>query len=56
MTIGENMINIAGMQVGRKSFGGDAVAVMRVDGRVPESVVEEISKVDGVKSVKYVHL
>jgi len=56
MTIGENMINIAGMQVGRKSIGGDAVAVLRVDGRVPEAIVEKISKVDGVKSVKYVHL
>lgn len=56
MAIGENKINIAGMQVGRKSIGGDAVAVLRVDGRVPEAIVEKISKVDGVKAVKYVHL
>lgn len=56
MTIGENKINIAGMQVGRKSIGGDAVAVLRVDGRVPETIVERLAKVDGVKDVKYAHL
>lgn len=56
MAIGENKINIAGMQVGRKSIGGDAVAVVRVDGRVPDAIVDEISKVDGVQNVKYVHL
>lgn len=56
MAIGENKINIAGMQVGRKSIGGDAVAVMRVDGRVPDPIVDKIAKVDGVKDVKYVHL
>jgi D-3-phosphoglycerate dehydrogenase len=56
MAIGENKINIAGMQVGRKSIGGDAVAVLRVDGRVPAAIVEKIAKVDGVKDVKYVHL
>ncbi len=56
MIIGENKINIAGMQVGRKSIGGDAVAVIRVDGRVPEAIVKRLSIVDGVKDVKYVHL
>ena len=56
MAIGENKINIAGLQVGRKAIGGDAVAFMRVDGRVPDAIVERIAKVDGVKGVKYVHL
>lgn len=56
MAVGENRINIAGMQVGRKSIGGDAVAFMKVDGRVPNAILDKISKVDGVKGVKYVHL
>lgn len=54
--IGDNNINIAGMQVGRKSLGGEAVAVVKVDGRVPDATLDQIAKVDGISGVKYVHL
>lgn len=54
--IGDNNINIAGMQVGRKSLGGEAVMVLRVDGRVPEDIMDKIAQVDGISGVKYVHL
>lgn len=54
--IGDNNINIAGMQVGRKSLGGEAVMVLRVDGRVPGDILDKIAQVDGISGVKYVHL
>ena len=55
MAIGENKINIAGMQVGRKSIGGDAAAVGEWTDAFPMRLWKR-SKVDGVKDVKYVHL
>ena len=38
--LGKNKINIAAMQVGRKSSGGEAVTVVNVDADVPEAVLK----------------
>ncbi len=40
--LGEQGINIAGMQVGRTDAGGDALTVLTVDSAIPSSTIEEI--------------
>ncbi|MDA8234460.1 MAG: phosphoglycerate dehydrogenase [Clostridia bacterium] len=54
--IGEHDINIATMQVGRKTLGGQAVMVMGVDAPIPEETLAEISEIDGIIDVKFVSL
>lgn len=54
--IGENNINIAGMQVGRKTVGGKAIMMLAVDAPIPEATLAEIGKIDGVYDVKMVAL
>lgn len=54
--IGNENINIAGMQVGRKIIGGEAVMVLNIDTPVTASVIDKIRQIDGVLDVKYVHL
>jgi D-3-phosphoglycerate dehydrogenase len=54
--LGENGINIAGMQVGREKIGGEAVMVLNVDDRVDEEIMEEVRRVDGIIDVKLVTL
>ncbi|HBT19778.1 MAG TPA: phosphoglycerate dehydrogenase [Peptococcaceae bacterium] len=54
--LGDHGINIAGMQVGRESAGGQAIMFLSVDSEVPEDILEEISKMDGILGVKYVYL
>jgi D-3-phosphoglycerate dehydrogenase len=40
--LGEEGINIAGMQVGRTDAGGDALTVLTVDSAIPATTMEEI--------------
>jgi D-3-phosphoglycerate dehydrogenase len=40
--LGEQGINIAGMQVGRTDAGGDALTVLTVDSAIPAATMEEI--------------
>ncbi|MDY6864554.1 MAG: phosphoglycerate dehydrogenase [Halobacteriota archaeon] len=54
--LGENNINIAGMQVGRESAGGEAIMVFNIDGQVSEEVLKAVENVDGILSVKAVRL
>lgn len=54
--IGDNDINIAGMQVGRKTQGGKAIMMVAVDAPVPDITLAEIAKVDGVIDVQMVTL
>jgi D-3-phosphoglycerate dehydrogenase len=54
--LGENGINIAGMQVGRREIGGEAVMVLNIDNPVSEDVLDEIRKVDGVIDLKSIML
>ncbi len=46
--LGEHEINIATMQVGRREAGGEAIMVLKVDQSVPQSVLEEVKKMDNV--------
>ena len=54
--LGNAGINIAFMQVGRKTPGGRAIMVLSVDGPVPPGILAEVAKVDGIEEAKMVSL
>ena len=54
--LGTHGVNIASMEVGRRTIGGEAVMVLVVDDTVPEPVIGEISKIDGVENLRFVNL
>lgn len=54
--LGENRINIAGMQVGRRSIGGEAVMVLQVDEPIGDGLLKELDQLEGVKSTRFVHI
>lgn len=56
ITLGESNINIAGMQVGRQSLGGEAVMVLQVDSPVPEDVLTKLQDLDAILSIRFVKL
>ncbi len=56
MVLGKNNINIAGMQVGRESIGGEAVMVLNIDGPVSDKILKQIEAVDGIQNIKLVAL
>jgi D-3-phosphoglycerate dehydrogenase / 2-oxoglutarate reductase len=56
ITLGENDINIAGMQVGRQSIGGEAVMVLQVDSPVPEHVLQQLQDLDAIMTIRFVKL
>jgi D-3-phosphoglycerate dehydrogenase len=44
------------MQVGRKIVRGDAVMVLSLDDLLPEGIIEEIKKIDGIRDAYTVNL
>ncbi len=57
--LARNGINIANFSLGRAENGSQpaqAVAVVRVDGRVPESVVQQLRNVEAVQEAKAIYL
>ncbi len=54
--LGLDHINIAGMQVGRRNIGGDAVMVMSIDNAIPQSTLTKIRLIPGVHQVNHVNL
>ncbi|PSL39832.1 D-3-phosphoglycerate dehydrogenase [Labedella gwakjiensis] len=42
---GDAEINIAGMQIARREAGGEALSVLTVDSRVPDDLLEDVSRV-----------
>ena len=50
-TLGEAGINIATFNLGRRAEGGEAVALIAVDGDVPAGVVKQLCALDGVREV-----
>jgi D-3-phosphoglycerate dehydrogenase len=54
--LGDQSINIAGMQVGREKIEGEAVMVLNVDNPVGGNIIEDIKKVENVIDVKQVKL
>jgi D-3-phosphoglycerate dehydrogenase len=56
LILGDNGINIAGMQVGREKVGGEAVMVLNVDSPVSDEIIEEIKRVENIFDVMLVKL
>ncbi|MEW6040635.1 MAG: phosphoglycerate dehydrogenase [Elusimicrobiota bacterium] len=52
--LGENKINIAGMQVGRNKAGGEAVTIINTDSCAEDVVLKKITSIDGVVQAKMV--
>jgi D-3-phosphoglycerate dehydrogenase len=51
-TLGDAGINIATFHVGRESPGGNAIALVEVDGPVPTEVVEQVKRIPHVQRVQ----
>ena len=56
LVLGENNINISGMQVGRSEVGGVTMMVLNVDSDVSDAIIEKVSKVPGILNAKLVTL
>ncbi|MFW0860527.1 MAG: phosphoglycerate dehydrogenase [Dethiobacter sp.] len=56
ITLGNHNINIAGMQVGRQSIGGEAVMVLQVDSPVSEDILAKLQELDAIMSIRFVKL
>jgi D-3-phosphoglycerate dehydrogenase len=54
--LGDNNVNIAGMNVGRKNAGGEALTIIEVDSEVSNETVDKLAKIPGVKRAKYIAL
>jgi D-3-phosphoglycerate dehydrogenase len=52
--LGKQGINIAGMQVGRACAGGPAIMALGVDSPIPQDLVDEIGRVEGVTQSRLV--
>ncbi len=50
--LGDAKVNIASFNLGRTAAGGDAIALIEVDGAVPEDVLVELRKIPVVKQAK----
>jgi D-3-phosphoglycerate dehydrogenase len=47
--LGEAGVNIATFALGRDEPGGSAIALVSIDGAVPPAVLENVSKIKGVR-------
>jgi D-3-phosphoglycerate dehydrogenase len=50
--LGDAKVNIASFNLGRTGPGGDAIALVEVDGAVPDTVLAELRKIPVVKQAK----
>jgi D-3-phosphoglycerate dehydrogenase len=51
-TLGEAGVNIATFALGRDAKGGSAIALVEVDGEVPDGALKTIETLPGVKQAK----
>jgi D-3-phosphoglycerate dehydrogenase len=54
--LGRHSVNIAGMQVGRRNRGGDAIMVINIDDDTPSAALEEIRTIPGIMNAVVVSL
>ena len=54
-TLGGAGVNIATFHLGRTNAGGDAMALIEVDGRVPEPVLDAVRRLPLVRQAKGLH-
>ena len=55
MILGENNINIAGLQLGRREAGGISLMMLDVDSEVPAAVLRELEKIPAVEKAAYLN-
>lgn len=51
-TLGEAGLNIGTFHLGRRSAGGEAVLLLSMDASIPETVLQQLASLPGVKTVK----
>jgi D-3-phosphoglycerate dehydrogenase len=54
-TLGEAGINIATFHVGREAPGGNAVALIEIDGELPDAVLAQVRALPQVQSARPLH-
>lgn len=54
--LGKNDINIAYMQLGRKSYRGEALMALGIDENLPDDILSEIRKIDGLENAVLIKL
>ncbi len=54
--LGNEGINIASMQVGRKSVGGEAVMVLQVDDPIPSELLNKVREITQITNIRFVEL
>ncbi len=54
--LGNNAVNIAGMNVGRQKIGGRAVMVLMVDEEISENLMKQIRAIPGMETAQLVKL
>lgn len=54
--LGSYNVNIASMQVGRKIVRGEAVMVLSLDDPLPEGILSEVTKIEGIRDAYTVKL
>jgi D-3-phosphoglycerate dehydrogenase len=54
--LGANGVNIARMGLGRKPGSGRAIMLIEVDSEVPAGALAELSKMPGVREVRFLKL
>ena len=54
--LGDAGVNISTMQVARTAQGGDAMMVLEVDREMPRELADAIAHIDGIASVRVIHL
>lgn len=54
--LGDHQINIATMQVGRQSIGGQAIMVLRVDKPIPHDLKQALLSIHGIRNVQVIDL
>jgi D-3-phosphoglycerate dehydrogenase len=55
-TLGDALVNIAGMQVARKATGGDTLMALTVDQAVEPALLEQVALAIGARSAARVDL
>ncbi len=53
--LGDNKINISGMQVGKTEIAGTSMMVLTIDNEIPAEIINKISSLDGIFDAKLVN-
>jgi D-3-phosphoglycerate dehydrogenase len=54
--LGENQVNIALMNFGRDQAGGRAIAIVNIDQKVSDSVIDKLRAIPNILTVKQIFL